>query len=60
MFLLFIKKKDLMCKDKILVFMEILVVGFCGYIDGWILLMYRDMLKNVDGSFDKKYLWDKN
>ena len=49
-----------MCKDKILVFMEILVVGFCGYINGWILLMYRDMLKNVDGSFDKKYLWDKN
>ena len=43
-----------MFKDKILVFTEILVVGFYGYIGGWILLMDQDMLKNINRNFDQK------
>ena len=35
-------------------------IGFQGYINSWILQIYRDISRNIDENFDKKYQWKKN
>lgn len=35
-------------------------IGYQEYINSWILQIYRDISRNIDENFDKKYQWKKN
>lgn len=35
-------------------------IGYQGYINSWILQIYRDISRNIDENLDKKYQWKKN